>query len=311
MWIPYDIRSSLKAESNPEAVRLSRADGRRRDFVVGFCLRNPITQSWELDMVADAEPQQIPAGPDLPEARISIYGNEAGKLGEVIYQLPASSAEEALDRSHADFQLRLMRYLAEIGRGMAIGGWRIADMAHGARWRCTPFRPSAMKVDFQALAPADRDLAPFIELFQRARNAFDAASRLLAGYAVLHAAHGGHPALRRSGAETLRVTQEMLVHSGALAWPQPLLDLELGQLLSLMRPHHDRLIQGGVLAPVLDDLAGQRRLAQLANLSDLIAHRLICAEIRARGRDPSRAEALAVMARGLRAAGPAEAGLGA
>ena len=34
MWIPYDIRSSLKAESNPEAVRLSRADGRRRIYTI-------------------------------------------------------------------------------------------------------------------------------------------------------------------------------------------------------------------------------------------------------------------------------------
>lgn len=303
MWIPYDIRSSLKAESGPDTVRLSRADDRPRNFVVGFYLRNPVTQAWELDLVADAAGQTIPAGPGLPDARITIHGNEAGKLGEVLYQLAATSPEDALARAHADFQNRLLRWLAEIGRGMAIGGWRIADMTHGARWRCTPFRPSAMQVDFAALPPADRDLAPFIELFQRARNACDAASRLLAGFALLHAAHRGHPALRGSGAGALRVTREMLVHSGATGWPQPLLDLDLGQLLALMRPHHDRLIADGMLAPVMDDLSGQRRLAQLANLSDLIAHRLICAEIRARGRDPSRGEALAAMARGLQEAG--------
>ena len=282
MWIPYDIRSSLKAESGPDTVRLSQADDRPRGFVVGFYLRNPVTQAWELDIAAGTDPQTIAAGPDLPGARISICGNEAGKLGEVLYQLAATSAEDALARAHADFQPRLLRWLAGIGRGMAIGGWRVADMTHGARWRCTPFRPSAMKLDFAALPPVDPDLAPFVELLQRARNACDAASRLLAGFAVLHAAHAGHPALGRAGAGAFRVTQEMLIHSGALAWPQPLQDLDLDALLAVMRTHHDRLIQGGVLAPVLDDLAGQRRLAQLANLADLIAHRLIGAEVHAR-----------------------------
>ncbi len=283
MWIPYDIRSSLKAETAPETVRLSQADGSSRDFIVGFYLRNPISQSWELDVVADTEPLDIPAGPGAPGAHIFIYGNEAGKLGEVIYQLPATAAEEALMTAHKDFQPRLMRYLAEIGRGMAIGGWRIQDMSHGARWRCTPFRPSAMELDFEALQPVERDLAPFVELFQRARNAFDAASRLMAGFAVLKAAQNRHPALANSGADLLRVTQEMLIHSGALAWPQPLQDLTLDQLIDLMHPHHDRLITPDrVLAPVPDDLPAQRSLAQLANLSDLIAHRLIQAEIRAR-----------------------------
>ena len=261
MWIPYDIRSSLKAETAPETIRLSKADGTSRNFVVGFYLRNPISQSWELDISADAEPLDIPAGPAAPGARIFIYGNEAGKLGEVIYQLSATSAEEALALAHKDFQPRLMRWLAEIGRGMAIGGWRIQDMTHGARWRCTPFRPSAMKLDFAALPPIDRDLAPFVDLFQRARNAFDAASRLMAGFAVLKAAQNRHPALTGSGAAEFRVTQEMLIHSGALAWPQPLQDLTLDQLIEVIHPHHDRLTgPDGILAPVSDDLASCARL---------------------------------------------------
>lgn len=282
MWIPYDIRASLKAESSPDTVRMSQADGKRRDFLVGFYLRNPVTQVWELDLVADTDPQGMPAGPDLPDVRISHYGNEAGKLGEVIYRIPAISAEDALLRAHQDFQRRLLRYLAAVGRGMAIGGWRVADMTHNARWRCTPFRPSAMRADYAGWGPVDADLAPFVELFQRARNAPDAASRLMAAYAVLKAAQA-HPALAGCGAGDLVVTQEMLIHSGALALPEALLDLSLRQLTDLLRPHHDRLIgPDGVLAPVLDDLPGQRRLALLANLADLVAHRLIAAEIRAR-----------------------------
>ena len=48
----------------------------------------------------------------------------------------------------------------------------------------------------------DADLAPVVDLFQRARNAPDAATRLLASFGVLSAALT-HPAMRRSGGTTL------------------------------------------------------------------------------------------------------------
>lgn len=283
MWIPYDIRASLKAETSPEVIRLSRSDMAQREFLVGFFLRNPVTQVWELDLVAGADSSEITAGAELPGARLSFFGNDSGKLAEVIYRLPATSADDALTRAHADFQRRLLRWQVEIGRGMAIAGWRIADMTHGARWRCTPFRPSAMKVDFAALGTMPADLAPFAELFQRARNAPDAASRLMAAFAILHAAQTGHAALSGCGAADIRVTQEMLVHSGAMASDQPLEGLDLSALNAVLRPAHDRLIApDGLLAAILDDLPAQRQLALLANLADLTAHRLLGAEIRAR-----------------------------
>ncbi|RDD69400.1 methylamine utilization protein MauJ [Paracoccus versutus] len=279
MWIPYDLRASLKGETDRETLRLSRADGQPRQFLVGFFLRNPVTQAWELDLAAEDGLPELPAVP--AGASFSICPNEAGKLAEVIYRLPARSATEALELAHADLQPRLLAWLARVGRGMAIAGWRVADMTHRARWRSTPFRPSAMSLDF-ALAPVDRDLAPVVELFQRARNAPDPASRLLAAFAVLSAAVG-HPAMAGSGAATLSITQDMLIHSGAIVLPDPLMGIALADLIALLRPEHDRLVgRDGVLLPVLDDLAGQKRLSLLANLADLVAHRLIQAELAAR-----------------------------
>lgn len=282
MWIPYDIRSSLKPETGADSIRLSAADGRSRDFLVGFYLRNPVTQAWELDIVADGEAPERSAAPALPEARVSFHGNAQGKLAEVIYRLPAVSAEMALAEAHEDVQGRLLRWQAETGRGMAIAGWRVADLAHEARWRCTSFRPSAMALDLAALGPLDADLAPLAELSQRARNAPDPASRLMAAFAVLHGA-AEQAALASCAAGEFRVSLEMLVHAGATAWPEPLEGLELAALVAVLRPHHDRLLApGGVLAPAPLELAAQRRLAVLANLADLVAHRLILAEIRAR-----------------------------
>lgn len=279
MWIPYDVRASLKGESDRETLRLSRADGLRRDFLVGFYLRNPVTQVWELDLLADEASPELPAS--LPGATFTPCPNEGGKLAEVIYRLPATSAQEALHLAHDDLQPRLLGWLVQAGRGMAIAGWRVADMTHGARWRSTPFRPSALRIDL-GLAPADPDLAPFLDLFQRARNAPDAAGRMLAAFAILSASLS-HPALAASGARTMRIGQDLLIHSGAIALTDRLMDMALPDLVVHLRPEHDRLIApDGVLAPLVLDLAAQKRLALLANLADLAAHRLILAELSAR-----------------------------
>nr|WP_010396585.1 methylamine utilization protein MauJ [Paracoccus sp. TRP] len=287
MWIPYDIRAALKAESSRDSISLSRADARMREFLVGFFLRNPVAQIWELDLFVP-EDLHLPQIGDQAEGgagpvRISLHGNQGGKLAEILCRLSAPSAEEALARAHAAIKPRILRYLVETGRGMAIAGWRIADLTHDARWRCTPFRPSALQLDLASLAPVAPDLVPIVTLFQRARNATDAASRLMAGFAVLHAAATGHAALARSGAASLRVSEEMLIHSGAINAPEDLQGIGLADLVGLLRPHHDRLFTAeGVLAPLADDLAAQKLLSQLANLADLVAHRLIVAETRAR-----------------------------
>lgn len=282
MWIPYDIRASLKAESDPASIRMSRADESPRDFLVGFFLRNPVTQAWELDLVANAAGQEL-APNAAPGMRISLHGNDAGKLSEVIYRLSATSAQNALYRAHEDFQRRMLRWMTEIGRGMAIAGWRIADTGHSARWRCTPFRPSAMHLDFDQLGTLPADLVPYAELFQRARNAPDAVSRLMAAHAVIHAAGQGATALANARAGDFRISQEMLIHAGAVDFNEALLGQPLATLAETLRAYHQRVTSPeGMLAALSDDLAAQQKLAQIANLADLVSHRLLQAELRAR-----------------------------
>lgn len=284
MWIPYDIRGSLKAESSADSIAASRADGRRRDFVVGFFVRNPVTQTWELDVVASAGGEDVVVEDgDGGTMTLRLCGNDAGKLAETIVRQPATSAGAALSAAHDALQRRLLRYVVETGRGMAIAGWRVADPGHGALWRCTPFRPSALQLDHQALVAVGADLEPLVELFQRARNANDPATRLMAAYAVLATAVRGHPALTRAGVADFRVTREMLVHAGAMALEERLLGRSLGALLAVLQPEHDRLIgPGGLLVAAGGDLLAQQTLGRLANLADLAAHRLLKRELDAR-----------------------------
>ncbi len=284
MWIPYDIRGSLKAESSADSVRASRADDRRREFVVGFFVRNPVTQAWELDVVAPAGGEDLVVDDgDGGTVALRCCGNEAGKLAEMVLRRSANSAAEALAEAHELLQRRLLRYVVETGRGMAIAGWRMADPTHGAVWRCTPFRPSALQLDHAALAPIAADLQPLVELFQRARNASDAATRLLAAYAVLAAAARGHAALANAGVADFRVTREMLVHAAAADLEERLGGRSLAVLLAVLQAEHDRLLApGGMLAEAAGDLASQQRLARLANLADLAAHRVLKREMDAR-----------------------------
>lgn len=284
MWIPYDLRGSLKAEGDGAAVAASRSDARRRDFVVGFLVRNPVTQAWELDVVASRAGEEIIVDDDgAGVVALRLCGNEAGKLAEVVVGLAATSADSALERAHDLLQRRLLRCIVETGRGMAIAGWRLADPTHGASWRCTPFRPSALRLDHTALAAIPADLQPVAELYQRARNASDAASRLLPAYAILAAALRGLPALARARSAEFRISREMLVHAGAVELDAELNGRSLAVLLARLQPEHDRLVgPAGLLLPVGDGLARQRELARLANLADLAAHRLLQRELKAR-----------------------------
>ncbi len=293
MWIPYDIRGSLKAETDIDTIRRSRADSGLRDFLVGFHVRNPVTQAWELDIVASPEGDEIVVrSADGAPMVLKFCANESGKVGEVLVQLRAGSPEAALARAHDALQRRLLRYVVETGRGMAIAGWRIADTTHNARWRCTPFRPSALQIDHDRLNEMPSDLQPMVELMQRARNAADAATRFLSAYSILVAAVRGHPALARARADGLRVSQEMLVHAGAMTLAPQLNGCSLAELMTVLKSQRDRLVTPeGLLAAAADDLQSQQALARLANLGDLIAHRLLRQELE--GRQPAAPDGLA------------------
>lgn len=288
MWIPYDLASSLKAETSVATVERSYADRSVRDVLVGFFVRNPITQTWEIDVLAEAVKDVLAVRVNGMAAEIACYGDDTGKLNEIIYRVKSAEAHTAFEACRQDLEDRLARWTLELGRGMAIAGWRVADPANDARWRCTPFRPSALDLDLKIVAFAPDDLKPLLRLYQRARNASDASWRLLNAHAVLSCWRTGKaPFFETPKHRELTVTTEMLVHSGGLRSvgkfkDQPLTvfvdELDVWRsaiLLDLDTPRENVPMQRG---------GTQSLLVPMASLADFAARETLMHEIACRRR---------------------------
>lgn len=289
MWIPYDLTGSLKGETSAASLQRSQADRSVRDVLVGFFVRNPITQSWEIDIRADAIKEVLTVELDGMPTEIACYGDESGKVSEIIYRVKSAEPYVAFDACRQDLEDRFARWTLELGRGMAIAGWRVADPTNEARWRCTPFRPSALDLDLEAVAFVPDDLKPLLRLYQRARNASDPAWRLLNAYAVLKCWRtGGAPFPAQPQRPALTVTLEMLVHSGALGCAANFKDQPLASLVDALQIWRDAVLQD-LEAPGegAHGLRGEARwrLAHMANLADLAARETLMREI-ARRRSP-------------------------
>lgn len=283
MWIPYDSTGSLKGETSAASLQRSQADRSVRDVLVGFFVRNPITQSWEIDIRAEAVKEVLRVDLDGMSAEIACYGDDSGKLSEIIYRVKCAEPYAAFDACRHDLEDRLARWTVEIGRGMAIAGWRVADPANEARWRCTPYRPSALDLDLDAVAFAPDDLKPLLRLYQRARNASDPAWRLLNAYAVLKCWRAGKdpfPAKPQRPSPT--VTLEMLVHSGALSCAMSFKDQPLASFVDALEVWRDAVLHDLELpGEGVHGLRGEARwrLAYMASLADLAARKTLLIEI--------------------------------
>ncbi|MFD1330929.1 methylamine utilization protein MauJ [Methylopila musalis] len=281
MWIPYDLMGALKAETPAPSVEASKADRAPRDIVIGFFVRNPVTQTWEIDVRAEAVNRVYFRDVQGMPAEIAFYGDESGKLNEIIYRVQGGDPFAALAACRRDVDERLARWALELGRGMALAGWRVADPRHGARWRCTPFRPSALDIDLDAVEHVPDDLRPFIRLYQRARNASDSAWRLLNATAILRPWREGRAPFAAAAARAGRaVTFDMLVHSGAVSAFADLRDRPLTELADRAQALSDR-VRSDLDRPdaTVDDEEARARLAPMASLADLAAREVLLAEI--------------------------------
>lgn len=290
MWIPHNLLSPLKAETPKPTIEASEAATEERTFIVGFFLRNPVTRTWETDVLVAPEQSRREIRLEGKSCLVHASANVAGKLHEVVYTFPAASAVAALASAFRHVTGELDRMALQHGRGVEIAGWRVADVEHEARWRCVPFRPSALMAepDCGTVPPA---YAEVLRLYREARIASGTPWRLICAGAILDAAVSGRPPFNASQSDpgAYPITTDMLVRSGTLAAYPELKGATASTLRDVAEPPR-RALLATVTALGSDETAASgadyhqaAALAALANLVDLVARDLVLASLRAEG----------------------------
>jgi len=293
MWVPYNLLSPLKAESPKPAILASEAATNERDFVVGFFLRNPVTRSWETDVLVSASDRDEQITIDGRQGTMQASGNRSGKLEEIIYTLPAKGAVPALAACHEHVVKRLDEMILQYGRGIELVGWRVADIEHGARWRCIPFRPSALEASSYVhdIRPAYDEV---LRLYREARCTTSARWRLICAGAILDAVVAGREPFGIDGGQELvnrgvpPVTNDMLIRSNAIIAHPHLKGATVVEVRDLVEPRRQALLAALAISGkgefvTESGYSYESALAALANLADLMARDLILASLRARG----------------------------
>ncbi|WP_181704804.1 methylamine utilization protein MauJ [Chthonobacter rhizosphaerae] len=287
MWIPYGLSEAAKPESEPAVVQASRDDRTMRDILVGFTVRNPVTQAYEIDVaLATASPVTSDSVGGLP-AEISFHGVDGGaKVSEIVYRAKGVDPFAVLHDCRKDLEDRLGRWSVQLGRGMAVAGWRLADPKNRARWRCTPFRPSALALEMTRADQAPAAFAGVLDLYRRARNATDPAWRLLLATAVLDLWRAGRQPFAPADRDAEhKVTFDMLIYSNALSTAADLQDQPFAALLARLdgrRATVLSVLDGGADPAAL---AADDGLSPMADLADLAARHVLLAALAARAHE--------------------------
>lgn len=285
MWVPYNLLSPLKADVTRSAVLASEAAKNERDFVVGFILRNPVSRSWESDLLIAEEDREAPVILDGCRGTVHASVNHAGKLEELIYNIRSCGAVPALVHCYQDVVKRLEVLILKSGRGIEIVGWRVVDVEHGARWKCLPSRPSAVQSSEMQDAPPQYH--EMMRLYREARCATSARWRLICAGAILDAAVMGRDPFRpnetteeASAADSIRITNDMLIRSNAIIMHPDLKGATIADFHAVLEPKRQALLKGllpsgqaefGANPSYHDDLAD----AAVANLADLLAREIL------------------------------------
>lgn len=282
MWFPYSLPISWKAESQRERINDSLADSRPREFLIGFYLHNPVSREWGVELQL-RESRWVKIRVNGKPMSVGYYPNDKDRLSEIICRVLDAAPAPALARSHTHVSNLISQWSAWYGRGIAIGGLRIADLDHDARWRVLPHRPSAEKFSLPDLSIAPPEFWPVANLYREARSATSDRYRLLCCYKILQIWRMGAEPFgdRTKDPTTLAdrvVTEEMLVLSGAIGHCRDWEGIGFDALADSLRPWRDQAIEvfTEVSEPPPDDDYERRcELSAVTNLADLAVHAIV------------------------------------
>jgi hypothetical protein len=298
MWVPYLLSEPWKPESPADQVHISLADDRERDFLVGFFLKNPVTNAWEVDLQLDGSRTEELADATQPPIVMGFYAAEAGRLNEIVCKTRAENPRAALVHCYNHTSRLLDLWSVFLGRGLGIAGFRVADLEHGAKWRSVPFRPSALSFTMPDCSDATDEHAALAWLYREARNAQSPAYRFLCSHKILEAWSKRLGAFGRTDRIIAEkelplerpqrsVTREMAVLSGVMD-PHPEFEgVPFDRLVSLLAPWRERVTSVLVdpeVAARSDQYETHVELTALANLADFAARQVLLDELELWGR---------------------------
>ncbi len=290
MWIPHNLLSPLKAETPKETIQASEAAREDRTFVVGFLLCNAVTKAWETDLLVAPGETRREIRIEGRACTVDASANVSGKLHEIIYTVPSTGALAALSATFRHVDGELSRLALQYGRSFEIAGWRVADVDYEARWRCVPFRPSALLAE-RGPGALPAVYAEVLRLYREARSTTSAAWRLIAAGAILDAAVSRRAPFESESLDlgAHPITTDMLVRSGTLATYPELKDATARALRDVVEGPRQALLarlgtlDGGDATSESGDYQAAAARAALANLVDLVARDLVLATLRDAG----------------------------
>ena len=296
MWVPYLLLEPWKAECSRDLVHESFDDKEERDFLIGFFLKNPVTNEWDVDLqLSDSRSEIQLEQLDAKQQKIILgfYRGDAGRLSEIVCKTRDSNPKAALKRCYNHISRLLNLWAVSLGRGFGIAGFRVADPKHGTKWRSVPFRPSALTFsmpDYQGLGEEHCALA---WLYREGRNTQSPAYRLLCASNILEAwskrlgVFGrtdsiiAEKKLHQMERPVRSVTKEMVVFAGTVDRQPEFEGVSFDRLLLLLAPWRERAA-GALLAPGtttgLDDYETNVMMTSVANLADFAARQVLLDE---------------------------------
>ncbi len=287
MWFPYSLPAAWKVEGDRRCVNESLADNQSREFLIAVQLRNPVLREWSVELQLAEPKSAMQAGPGGEVISIGYFPEENNRLAEITCKLTDTNAHDAAGKSYALVSNMLSAWSAEHGRGFAIGGLRVADLKHNARWRIMPHWPSALEFRAPVLTGLPKEFWPLAKLYREGRTSGSDRYRFLCCESILNRWRRGDPPFRArakrrkeppSHGECLRVTQELMALSGMNSFTPELEGTTFEDLPERLKPWHKAAVAfmlEGDGDDRTEELTRTMEWAAVANLVDLAAYRLL------------------------------------